>query len=112
MTDARGEVVIAVYRWKPGRRDALLAIVEKHVPTLRTLGLITDRPVLLVEGKDAFLEIFEWTSNEAAVEAHHAPDVAELWNAMEEVATFPALAEIEDAQRRFPHFRPVEVGRG
>lgn len=104
----RGEVVIAVYRPKPGQEDALRLLVDEHVPLLRKLDLVTDRPVMRLRSRDAFLEIFEWRSKEAAGAAHDAPEVADLWKRMEEVATFPALGELEEAKTRFPHFRPVD----
>lgn len=103
-----GEVVIAVYRPRPGGEARLRELIAEHVPALRRLGLITDRPVLLLRGEDAYLEIFEWVSAEAARKAHDAPEVARVWNAMAEVADFPSLADLPEAGGRFPHFAPVE----
>ena len=102
------EVVLAVYRPKPGKDAALLEIVKRHLPALRRHGLITNRAPMLLRSKDAYIEIFEWVSNEAAGKAHTTPQVAEIWAAMGEVAEFPALGELVEAQGRFPHFVAVD----
>ena len=39
-----GRTVIACYRPKPGQDAALHALARTHVPTLRSIGLVTDRP--------------------------------------------------------------------
>jgi quinol monooxygenase YgiN len=103
------EVVIAVYRPHPGKAAELEAILRRHVSTLRSLGLVTARPVTLLKSfKDgSYLEIFEWASNEAAQAAHRAPAVAALWEEMGAIADFPPLADLAETKKRFAHFAPV-----
>ena len=41
------DIVIAAYRPKPGKDEALRALLRDHVPFLRREGLVTDRiPIL------------------------------------------------------------------
>jgi hypothetical protein len=107
-----GNVVLAMYRPKAGREEELRALVARHVPTLREVGLATERPVLLLQASDGtYVEVFEWFPGGAEA-AHSHPRVAELWNAMGEVADFASLAELPEAGRPFPHFRAVEDATG
>ena len=102
------EIVFAAYRPKPGKGEALLALVRRHQPALRAAGLVTDRPVVVVRAEDGTLiEVFEWTSAEAARRAHDLPEVRAIWGPMEEVAEFATLASLAEAQHPFPHFTPV-----
>ena len=41
-----GRFVIVAYRPKPGKEDALLAAVKKHLHVLHVEGLVTDKPGL------------------------------------------------------------------
>lgn len=104
------ETVIAAYRPKPGKDRDLEAVIRRHVPTLRRLGLATARPVVLLKSfvDGTYLEIFEWTDEHAAGKAHVAKDVQELWEAMGQVSDFVALQQLGEAARPFPHFRPVD----
>ena len=105
-----GEVVIAVYRPKPGKAAELEAILKRHVPTLRAAGLVSDRPVTvlksLVDG--TYLELFEWVSAEAAEKAHESPAVMEVWNAMGGIVDFLPLTALSETARPFAHFAPVD----
>lgn len=101
------EVVIAMYKPHEGKDDELRALIRKHVPTLRRLELITDRPASLLRSRDGtYLEIFEW--REVGV-VHEHPEVARIWEAMELVADFVSLSNLAEARRSFPHFTPVEL---
>jgi len=102
-------MVIAAYRPKPGKDAALLEIVRDHVATLRRAGLATDRPAVLMRASDAtLLEVFEWAREDASSEAHTTPEVARIWEAMMEIAEFPAPAGVAGMDGRFPHFEPVD----
>ncbi|MGD8395835.1 MAG: hypothetical protein PVF43_10200 [Candidatus Eiseniibacteriota bacterium] len=104
------EVVFALYRPHAGKDAELRALIREHLPALRELGLVTDRPALLVRGQDGtYIEIFEWRSREAAKQAHDRPAVARLWEAMGRIADFPALGELQEGGERFPHFQPVDL---
>ena len=102
------ELVIATYRPHEGKDKEMLRLIQQHIPTLRKLDLITDRPAILARSKDGtYLEIFEWASKEAATNAHTHPAVAQVWEAMGTIGDFPPLKDIEECGVRFPHFTPV-----
>ena len=105
-----GQVVIAIYRPKPGKDADVRAILRRHVSTLRAAGLVTSRPVTLLQSFEdgTYLELFEWKDAAAAGKAHSTPAVAEMWKAFDEVATFVPLTSLAEANARFPHFRPVD----
>jgi quinol monooxygenase YgiN len=104
-----GDLVIVAYRPKPGQADALLAVVRDHVPTLRRLGLATDRPVQAMRAKDGtIVETFEWRDG-AVAKAHENPDVLAMWGRFGEVCDIVPLKELAEAGDMFATFEPVEV---
>lgn len=103
------EIVFAAYRPHPGKSEALTPLVREHLPTLRKLGLATDREGMLVRAKDGtWIEVFEWSSAEAARNAHEHPAVARIWEAMGKVCDFVSLASLEEAAKPFAHFAPAD----
>jgi hypothetical protein len=108
MDVGKGDMVIAMYRPKPGKEAALRELIAKHVPTLRKRKLATDRPVVLLQATDGtFLEIFEWLPG-APEKAHSDPAVLAVWGPMHECADFATLASLPECQGPFPHFRAVD----
>jgi hypothetical protein len=104
------EVVFALYRAHEGKDAELEKIIAQHVPTLRRLELITDRPVILVKSKNGtYIEIFEWRTAESAGLAHHHPEVAKVWEAMGKIADLPKLDSLEEIKEQFPHFKPINL---
>jgi hypothetical protein len=104
-----GDVTIAAYRPKAGCEAALLDIVRRHLPALRSQGLITDRPAQHLRAKDGtILEIFEWKPGGAEA-AHHNPVVMELWDAIAKVAEFPPTGTVQGMDHPFSHFHPVDL---
>jgi len=80
---------LVLYRPKPGHLDALEAIVTRHGPVLRQVGLITDDPVRVFRATDirkpdgAFLtEEFVWRDEAASDIAHQTPEVMAVWETM------------------------------
>ncbi|HEX2692255.1 MAG TPA: hypothetical protein VHN14_36855 [Kofleriaceae bacterium] len=82
---------LVIYRPKAGQADALLAILRKHGPVLRQVGLITDAPVLLYRATDLrrqgmaepyFVEEFHWKDEQASDLAHQTPEVMAVWETM------------------------------
>jgi hypothetical protein len=104
------QIVFALYRPHTEKDAALRQLIARHIPTLRRLGLITDRPSVLARASDGtYVEVFEWVSETAARTAHDHPDIAEIWDGMEVIADFTTLAGLAEAQRPFTHFEPVEL---
>jgi hypothetical protein len=104
------EIVIAVYKPRPGMEKALLEILRRHVPTLRKEKLATERPVVLMRSREGghLLEVFEWATATAADEAHTNPRVMEVWGAMEPLCDFVKVGDVPEVAARFPHFEPVD----
>jgi hypothetical protein len=84
-------IAIAQYRVKPGAEEQFTDVLRQHTSTLRSLGLITDRPVEVFLGEEKkidgplFVEIFEWVSTDASSEAHTHPQVTQLWETMSQL---------------------------
>jgi hypothetical protein len=103
-----GIIVICSYQPKPGREDVARRLMSEHVPLLRRHGLITERAVVQGAAKDgAWIEIFEWASEEKSRSAPGIPEIGAHWKAMSEAMDFIALASLPEAQRSFAHFTPV-----
>jgi hypothetical protein len=106
------ETVICTYRVKPGKEKAFQALLARHWPTLRKLGLVTPQPSQVFRGlppgprKDAhavgpstFVEVFAWKDAQAVDAAHHSPELMKVWEPMGE------LCESMD----FPHFERLDL---
>ena len=104
-----GVVVFAMYRPHEGKREALKALVEIHLPTLREYEMVTDRPTMLLEAGDGtFIEIFEWATAQSAEQVHQLPAISKIWEQMGVVAEFVRLSDLAEADQTFPHFAPIE----
>jgi hypothetical protein len=104
------EVVFALYRPHAGKDTELRRLIAQHLPLLRKLELVTDRAPILVRAQDGtYIEVFEWRSEESARLAHEHPEVAKVWEAMGEIADFPALDSLQEAKERFSHFEPIAI---
>jgi hypothetical protein len=104
------QIVFALYRPHAEKDAALQRLIARHIPVLRRLELITDRPSVLARAGDGtYVEVFEWVSETAARIAHDHPDIAEIWDGMEAIADFATLASLAEAQSPFTHFEPVKL---
>jgi hypothetical protein len=108
MTDS--VISVAQYRVKPGAEEQFTGILRRHTATLRSLGLVTARPVQTFSGLEKnvegpfFVEIFEWADPRAVEAAHTHPQVGELWEQMGSLCEsrggrpmfeFPSLRELD-----------------
>jgi hypothetical protein len=104
-----GDVVIAVYRPKPGRADDLIELVKDHVPFLRRLGLATERPAIAMRGRDSVvIEVFEWKAGAIAT-AHQNAEVQALWAKYAAICDYTPLSELAEAKDMFAHFQPIDL---
>lgn len=104
------QVVIAVYRAHAGKDAEFRGLLVQHGRALRSEGLITSRPTLVLKGAEgAYLEIFEWVSAEAARTAHQRAPIARLWETMQKTADFLALSQLPESHRPFAHFEPLAL---
>lgn len=105
------QLAIALYRPHQGQDDSLRELIDRHLPTLRSLELVTDKPATLARSQDGtYVEIFEWRSHGAKEAAHQHPSVAAIWEAMAEIADLLPLASLAEAQAPFPNFSVLSTG--
>ena len=81
-------ISLAQYRVKEGAEAEFSELLVEHRRTLRSLELITDRPVEDFLGVERgipgpyFVEIFEWAGQASIDAAHTHPQVSAHWEAM------------------------------
>lgn len=104
-----GRVVIACYKPKAGKSEGLKKMMAKHLPILRSQGLVSERTSIMMEAKDGtIIEVFEWKSREAIEAAHANPRVLEMWNEYGEVCEFVPVGTLEEAGQLFSEFTPFD----
>jgi hypothetical protein len=102
------EIVIALYKAKPGHETDLEKLIQQHVPILRELELITSRPRLTMKSANGtYMEVIEWANIAAAESAHEHPAVAKIWEGMAVVSEFCKLNDLSEAAKAFTHFKVV-----
>ncbi|MGH9390349.1 MAG: hypothetical protein ACRD1Z_12100, partial [Vicinamibacteria bacterium] len=79
--------VLCIYRVQQAKEKEFESLLEKHWPTLRDVGLVSETPARWYrgnarDGKRRFVEIFEWKDGEAAGVAHQSPRVMSIWEPM------------------------------
>ena len=100
--------VLAVYRPKPGKAEALDRLVIEHLPILRAEGLATDHPATVLKAADGtVVEIFEWVSKDAIDRAHANPAVAALWARFAAACDYLPIADLPEAKQIFSPFTRV-----
>ena len=103
-----GVTVVCTYRVRPGMEPEFERLLDRHLPTLARLGLVTDAPTHTLRriGDDVepvYVEVFEWISEDAARRASEVPEVIAVWEPM------AALCEERDGRpaMEFPYHRPL-----
>jgi hypothetical protein len=93
--------MLVSYFPKKGKEKQLLALLEKHWPTLNKMGLATSTPARLWRATDKrtrcefFVEMFEWKNNAASEIAHQTPEVMAIWGPMESILETMQLTRLE-----------------
>jgi hypothetical protein len=101
-------MAFATYKAKPGKHAELLALVKRHVPVLRELGLISDKGTYLAVSEDqTIVEVFEWISTNAIRAAHQHPAMTDLWEKMSVIAEFPPMSALKESKKPFPGFETI-----
>jgi hypothetical protein len=89
------------YRPKKGKEEELFALVKKHWPVLKAIGLSTNEPARIYRATDKrsqavyFIEIFSWRDEQASTLAHQTPEVMAVWETMGPVLEGLELAALE-----------------
>jgi hypothetical protein len=92
---------IVTYVPKRGKEAELLALVKKHEPALRKVGLVTDEPFRLWKAYDVrkqreqYIEQFVWKDGNASDVAHQTPEVMAIWEPMGPVLEELTICEVE-----------------
>lgn len=103
-------MVIACYKPKPGKEEALLNLVKSHLPTLRAEGLVDDGPSLAGRAKDGtIVEAFVWKSKEAIDAAHENPVVLAMWDRFGEACEYRTIADLAESKEMFSPFAPIDL---
>ena len=104
-----GRIVIVGYKPKPGKNEALKALMLTHLPRLKKEGLVTDRKSILMEAADGtIVEVFEWISEEAIQNAHKNPAVLQMWSEYAEVCDYIPVGNLAEAGNLFSGFEPLD----
>ena len=102
-----GRIVIVGYKPKPGKNQALKALMKTHLPRLKQEGLVTDRESILMEAADGtIIEVFEWVSKEAIQNAHTNPEVLKMWGEYAEVCDYVPVGDVPEIGSFFSEFGP------
>jgi hypothetical protein len=104
MSHASSTITLCRYWVKPEREAEFRALLDRHWPTFRRLGLVADRPAhLIFRGVDEargvyYVETFPWKDAASAGVAHEHPEVGAIWGPMAECCTsmeFPSVELVE-----------------
>ena len=104
--NTKGTVMaFASYKAKEGKEAELMKLVDKHLPALRELGLVTDRSAYLAKSSNGtIIEVFEWVSMNAIGAAHQHPAISDIWEKMILIAEFPPMNTLPEGVKPFPGF--------
>jgi hypothetical protein len=98
---------IVAYKPKPGKDADLLALAQEHVPFLRRLGMVTDRPHVISTAVDGtIVEVFEWTPG-GLEKAHADPAVHALWTRYSDACEYVPLNTLAECGMIFANFVPL-----
>jgi hypothetical protein len=92
---------IVTYLPVPGKEAELLALVKKHEPALRAVGLVTDEPFRVWKAMDvrknrvSFIEYFQWKDGTSSDTAHQLPEIMAVWEPMGPVLEELTICEVE-----------------
>jgi hypothetical protein len=115
MSKEQPVTMLVSYFPKKGKEKQLLALLEKHWPTLNKIGLATSMPARLWRATDKrtrrefFVEMFEWKNEAASETAHHTPEVMAIWGPMEPILENMQLTRLEPLPG--PEMKTADSGR-
>lgn len=106
MEKAKPVRMVCTYRIKEGQESNFLKLLEKHWPTLHSVGLATDDPAEVLRGRDKsgrtiFVEMFSWKDATSPNVAHQTPEVMSVWEAMGALADDMNFWAVESAPMSF-----------
>ena len=98
--------MLCTYRVKEGKEADFLRLLERHWPTLSSVGLATGDPAQVLQGRDkggrtVFIETFSWKDAEAPDVAHQTPEVMSVWEPMGALADEMNFWPVEGVEMSF-----------
>ena len=82
------ETVHVTYHVQEGKLEPFLAVLRQHYPACRKLGLVLEKPHVILSGKEeggkpVVIEILTWVDGDApdSVPDHH-PEVKKIWDGL------------------------------
>ena len=103
-----GRIVIACYKPKPDKNEALRILMKEHLAILKSQDLVTDRASIIMEAQDGtVIEVFEWKSKEAIEAAHTNSAVQAMWQEYAEVCDYVPITDVAEAHQVFSEFTPL-----
>lgn len=102
-------LAFASYKPKQGQEANLMELVEKHLPKLRELGLVTNRDNYVAKSSDGrIIEVFEWVSSDAVSAAHQHPAISDIWEKMAQIADFLPMNSLPEGNESFVDFEIIK----
>lgn len=103
-------MVIACYKPKSGKDEALLELMKTHLPILREEGLVGGGPSLCGRAPDGtIVEVFCWKSQDAIDAAHENPVVGKVWGDYVNVCDYVAIKDVAGAGDLFTPLEPIDL---
>ena len=102
--------VICIFRVKESHEAEFTTLLEKHWPTLREVGLATEKEPIHYSGPErgggvVFVHIYEWVDEDSSRVAHNSPEVMAIWEPMG-----PCCEERDGKpSMEFLHAQPLEL---
>lgn len=101
-------MAIATYKPKAGKEQTLLELVQKHLPVLRELQLASERSNFVAKSQNGtIIEVFEWTSKDAAQAAHQHPAIIDIWEKISQVADLVPMSTLQEGEHPFAGFEII-----
>ena len=104
MAKSNPVTMLVSYIPKAGKEKELLALVEKHWPTLDRVGLVSKmapqiwRATDIRAKKSYIVEMFQWKDEKASEIAHQTPEVMAIREPMGPILENLQLTQIEPAR--------------
>jgi hypothetical protein len=93
---------IVIYRPIAGKEAEMEALVRKHYPTLRKVGLATEKPARVWRAHNirtdrvVIMEWFEWKDGKSSDIAHQTAEVMAIWEPMGPIMEGLEIHQVEE----------------
>jgi hypothetical protein len=104
MPESKPVLTLVSYYPKAGKEQELLALIQKHWPTLNELELVSPMRAQIWRASDKrtqqsfFVELFEWKDETSSDIAHQTPEVMAVWETMGPILETLQLTRLEPVE--------------